>query len=101
MGIKQDEAAARLLLRVSKNISQFSANTTVNILTSAVVQCTKAGFRQEAYNIACKLVKPENRDQIAEKYKKKIENIARKTVREPDPEENQSPCPFCANMVNE
>jgi len=40
-------------------------------------------------------MQPENRKNIPESYKKKIENIARKNVAQPDDPEPTSPCPFC------
>jgi WD repeat-containing protein 19 len=36
--------AARMLIRVSKNISQFPS-TTVNIMTTTVAECTQAGLK--------------------------------------------------------
>lgn len=41
--------AARMLIRVSNNISQFP-NSTVNILTTTVAECTQAGLKKAAYN---------------------------------------------------
>lgn len=55
--------AARMLIRVATNISQFPTNN-VNILTSCVAECTKANLKQGAFNWACILVRPENRGQI-------------------------------------
>jgi WD repeat-containing protein 19 len=40
--------AARMLIRVANNISQFPS-TTVNILTTTVAECTQAGLKQAAY----------------------------------------------------
>ena len=76
-----------------KNISQFPAHA-VNILTSSVVEATRANLKALAFQWACILVRPDYRSQIAEKYKKQIENIARRPVKG-DPDENMSPCPFC------
>lgn len=53
--------AARMLIRVATNISQFPQNN-VNILTSCVAECTKANLKQAAFNWACILVRPENRE---------------------------------------
>ena len=53
--------AARMLIRVAENISQFPS-TTVNILTTTVAECTQAGLKQAAYKQSCILVRPENID---------------------------------------
>merc|ERR1712217_748441 len=69
--------AAQMLLRVAKNIQQFPAHI-VPILTSVVIECQRAKLSTEAYQYACMLMRPEYRPQVAEQYKKKIENIVRK-----------------------
>jgi WD repeat-containing protein 19 len=53
--------AARMLIRVAKNISQFPS-TTINILTTTVAECTQAGLKHAAYQQAIILVRPENID---------------------------------------
>jgi WD repeat-containing protein 19 len=45
----------------------------VNILTTTVIEATKANLKEIAYNWACVLVRPEYRQQITEKYKARIE----------------------------
>jgi len=90
--------AARLLIRVAKNISQFPAHT-VQILTSTVIECIRAGLKEAAYNWACVLVRPEYRPLLDEKFKKQIEKVAIKRPRVPDPEEESSPCPFCSAYI--
>lgn len=92
--------AARMLVRVSNNISQFP-NSTVNILTTTVAECTQAGLKKEAYNYACVLVRPENIDQVAPKFKKKVESIARKPVKVDDDPEPLSECPHCKFQLPE
>lgn len=89
------EGAARLLRRVAANISKFPAHV-VPILTSAVVECARAGLKKTSLELAQRLMKPELRAKIGDAYKRKIETIARK----PDPNaadkpEPGSPCPFC------
>merc|ERR1719443_940742 len=69
--------AALMLLRVAKNIQQFPAHI-VPILTSVVIECQRASMKNQAYQFACMLMRPEYRQQISEQYKKKIENIVRK-----------------------
>lgn len=86
--------AARMLVRVSNNISQFP-NSTVNILTTTVAECTQAGLKKAAYSWSCILVRPENIDQVAPKFKKKVESIARKPVKTDDDPEPLSLCPHC------
>ena len=49
----------------------------VQILTTTVVECQKAGMNNTAFNFALILMKPEYRDQIDTKYKKKIEALVR------------------------
>ncbi|KAH6945802.1 hypothetical protein HPB50_009990 [Hyalomma asiaticum] len=85
--------AARLLERVANSISRFPAHT-VPILTSAVVECQRAGLRNSAFTYASTLMRPEYRSQIDPKYRKKVEAIVRKPHREQE-EPDHSPCPFC------
>uniref|UniRef100_A0A7N6AUS7 WD repeat domain 19 n=1 Tax=Anabas testudineus TaxID=64144 RepID=A0A7N6AUS7_ANATE len=84
---------ARMLIRVSNNISKFPAHV-VPILTSAVIECHRAGLRNSAFSFAAMLMRPEYRNEIDPKYRKKIEAM----VRRPDTselEEETTPCPFC------
>ena len=64
--------AARMLLRIAQNISKFPAHI-VPILTSTVIECHRSGLRYSAFNYAAMLMRPEHRQQIDDKYKKKIE----------------------------
>ncbi|KAL3180069.1 hypothetical protein MRX96_037455 [Rhipicephalus microplus] len=66
--------AARLLERVANSISRFPAHT-VPILTSAVVECQRAGLKNSAFTYASTLMRPEYRSQIDPKYRKKVEAI--------------------------
>ncbi|XP_029905954.1 WD repeat-containing protein 19 [Myripristis murdjan] len=84
---------ARMLIRVSNNISKFPAHI-VPILTSAVIECNRAGLKNSAFSFAAMLMRPEYRNNINPKYRKKIEAM----VRRPDTselEEETTPCPFC------
>lgn len=92
--INDHQGAARLLLRVAQNISQFPQNM-VNILTSCVAECTKANMKQAAFQWACVLMRPEYRNQIPHQFAKKVESIAIKPVKQDDDPEAVSPCPFC------
>eukprot|EP00793_Prasinoderma_coloniale_P004677 PRCOL_00000438-RA len=97
------EQAARLLVRVARNISRFPAHV-VPILTSTVIECVKAGFKALALEYATVLVRPEYRSQIAPAYKKKIEGMVRRPDKEaqlPPPPEPTKPCPFCGAEVPE
>ena len=69
--------AARLLIRVAENVSAFPAHV-VNILTSTVIECWKAGLKNSACSYAAMLMRPEYRKDIDPKYKTKIEKIVRK-----------------------
>ncbi|TWW59365.1 WD repeat-containing protein 19 [Takifugu flavidus] len=89
--------AARMLIRVSNNISKFPTHV-VPILTSAVIECQRAGLKKSAFGFAAMLMRPEYRNDIMPSYRKKIENI----VRHPDlaeVEEETTPCPFCGYQL--
>ncbi|KAF3852119.1 hypothetical protein F7725_005474 [Dissostichus mawsoni] len=88
---------ARMLIRVSNNISKFPAHV-VPILTSAVIECHRAGLKNSAFSFAAMLMRPEYRNEIDSKYRKKIEAM----VRRPDTselEEETTPCPFCGAQL--
>ncbi|XP_034043414.1 WD repeat-containing protein 19 isoform X2 [Thalassophryne amazonica] len=85
--------AARMLIRVSNNISKFPTYV-VPILTSTVIECHRAKLRNSAFSFAAMLMRPEYRSNIDSKYRTKIEDM----VRRPDTselEEETTPCPFC------
>jgi len=101
MHIKRDDhlKAARMLIRVANSISKFPSHV-VPILTSAVITCQRAGLKNSAFSFAAMLMRPEYRDLIDLKYKKKMEMI----VRKPDKSELEEPktaCPFCAASLAE
>ncbi|XP_017769670.1 PREDICTED: WD repeat-containing protein 19 [Nicrophorus vespilloides] len=98
---------ARMLIRVANNISKFPSHI-VPILTSAVIECHRAGLRQAAHKYATLLMKPEYRKQIDAKYSKKIEAVVRKPPKTgkdgeklDDPSEPLTPCPYCGNELPE
>lgn len=70
------KSAARLLLRVAKNVSQFPAHSS-KILTSTVKECALAKFKKAAYEQAVVLQRPENIKNLEPAYQKKIENLAK------------------------
>ncbi|VIO91983.1 WD repeat membrane protein, putative [Brugia malayi] len=92
--------AARMLIRVAGSISHFPAHV-VSILTTTVIECTKAGLKQSAFKFAVELLKDCNRKSIDEKYRKKIEAVVRKSDKLPDPEELKTCCPYCDNPTEE
>lgn len=97
--VKQGDhpAAARMLVRVANNVSKFPTHV-VNILTSTVIECQRAGLKALAYEFAVKLMSPENRSSIEAKFKRKIEQIVRRPCKD-EFEEDLSPCPFCESVL--
>lgn len=69
--------AARLLLRVVQNVSKFPAHI-VQILTSTVIECQRAGLKASSYEYAAMLMRPEYRPAIDANLKRKIEAIVRR-----------------------
>ncbi|CAJ0963743.1 unnamed protein product [Ranitomeya imitator] len=67
---------ARMLIRVANNISKFPSHI-VPILTSTVIECHRAGLKNSAFSFAAMLMRPEYRNKIDIKYKKKIEAMVR------------------------
>ena len=49
----------------------------VPILTSAVIECHRAGLKNSAFSFSAMLMRPEYRNKIDLKYKKKIEAMVR------------------------
>lgn len=92
--------ASKLLVKVCQHISLFQKHA-VPILTTTVVECSKSGLKVQAYEWATVLIRAEYRSGINEKYKKKIEDIARKPQKSEDSQEKSTPCPFCKNMIGE
>eukprot|EP00026_Physarum_polycephalum_P003547 Phypoly_transcript_03560.p1 GENE.Phypoly_transcript_03560~~Phypoly_transcript_03560.p1 ORF type:complete len:493 (+),score=71.34 Phypoly_transcript_03560:931-2409(+) len=94
---KLHKKAARVLIRVSRNISKFPSHV-VPILTLTVIECHRAGLKKSALEFAAQLMHPENRNKIDPQYKRKIENIVRKPDRT-EADEKTSPCPMCRSPV--
>ncbi|XP_059483099.1 WD repeat-containing protein 19 [Neocloeon triangulifer] len=92
--------AARLLSRVAANISKFPAHA-VPILTSAVIECSRAGLASTSFRLASMLMRPLHRPHLDPKYKRKIESVVRKGVRDPEAPEPTSPCPHCLQPLPE
>ena len=65
-----------------------------------MIECHRAGLKNSSFSYAAMLMRPEYRNQIDLKYKKKIEMI----VRKPDKTEEEEPltsCPFCGFQIPE
>ena len=97
---KDHTKAARLLIRVAGSISKFPAHV-VQILTSTVIECQRAGLKQSAFTYAAMLMRPEYRQLIDAKWKKNIETIVRKSEKEEQTNEPLFPCPFCHTPLPE
>ncbi|KAI1238247.1 hypothetical protein IHE44_0012965 [Lamprotornis superbus] len=92
---------ARMLIRVANNISKFPSHI-VPILTSAVIECHRAGLKNSAFSFAAMLMRPEYRSKIDPKYKKKIETMVRRKRRDTtETEEPTTACPYCAFQLPE
>lgn len=94
--------AAILLIRVADNMSKFPAHI-VPILTSAVIECHRANMRRSAFLFASMLMKPEYRNQVDAKYRKKIEAVIRKSPKgelNDDVVIESTPCPYCDNLLS-
>ncbi|XP_033742140.1 WD repeat-containing protein 19-like isoform X1 [Pecten maximus] len=90
---------ARMLIRVANNISKFPSHI-VPILTSTVIECHRAGLKNSSFSYAAMLMRPEYRNQIDLKFKKKIEMIVRKPDKTEE-EEPLTPCPYCGFQLPE
>ncbi len=66
-----------MLARVCTNVEAFPSHI-VPILTTAVVECSRAGLSASAYDCAAMLMRPEHKDAINPAYRRKIEGIVRK-----------------------
>jgi WD repeat-containing protein 19 len=60
ISINDHTNAARMLMRVARNISKFPRHM-VPILTSTVIECQRAGFKKTAFEYASMLMRPEYR----------------------------------------
>lgn len=65
-----------------------------------MIECQRAGLQKSAFSYAVMLMRPEYRNQIDQKYSKKIEAIVRKAPRgikemEDASQDETQPCPVC------
>lgn len=72
----------------------------VPILTSTVIECHRAGLKNSSFSYAAMLMRPEYRNNIDLKYKKKIEMIVRKPDKTEE-EEALTSCPYCSFQLPE
>ncbi|KAK7874235.1 hypothetical protein R5R35_006274 [Gryllus longicercus] len=100
----EHKMGARMLIRVADNISKFPSHI-VPILTSTVIECSRAGLKGSAFTYAAMLMRAEYRSQIDPKYAKKIEAVVRKPAARgkagSEEEESSTPCPYCDALVPE
>ncbi|CAB1443249.1 unnamed protein product [Pleuronectes platessa] len=87
--------AGHMRNRVSNYISRFPKHV-VTILTGAVIECHRSGLKDSAYRLAAMLMRPEYRNEIDKKYRRRIEWLVRLPDTDTsDLEEEKTPCPFC------
>jgi WD repeat-containing protein 19 len=75
-----------MMVRVAKSVSKFPLHI-VPILTSTVIECQRAGMKRSAFDYACVLMRPEHRDLVEEKFRRKIEALLRRPNKEEEVEE--------------
>jgi WD repeat-containing protein 19 len=94
------QGAARMLLRVAQSVSKFPTHL-VNILTSTIICCQRAGLKASAYEYAVMLMRPEYRSKIDnDDIKRKIEAIVRRSKSEKEElEEEKSMCPISQQPI--
>lgn len=96
---KEHDSAARMLIRVAKNISKFPSHV-VPILTSTVIECQRAGLKKDSLEYAKILLRPEHKPKIMAQYLKPIEGFVRRPPSQEELEkeraEKSTPCPYCA-----
>ncbi|KAA3676291.1 WD repeat-containing protein 19 [Paragonimus westermani] len=102
--------AAKMLIRVAENISKFPSHV-VPILTSTVIECQKAGLKTESFGYAAMLLRPEYREKLDPKHRRKFETLIRRPDRKPEhmgedqPDQVNSevdpatPCPSCSCLL--
>lgn len=71
-----------------------------------MIECQRAGLKKSAFEYAATLMRPEFRDQIDQKYAKKIEAIVRKAPKgikelEDEIDQEMSPCPSCDSNLQD
>ncbi|RWS02784.1 WD-repeat protein-like protein, partial [Dinothrombium tinctorium] len=100
--------SAQMLIRVCNNLSKFPVHAAA-ILTSAAIECQRAGLKKHAMQFATTLMKEEYRERIDPKFKRKIETFVRKSasIRRKSSEDlsndstqqTTSACPYCEQQL--
>uniref|UniRef100_A0A1A9VGQ4 Uncharacterized protein n=1 Tax=Glossina austeni TaxID=7395 RepID=A0A1A9VGQ4_GLOAU len=97
--------AAKLLVQVANNVSQFPEHV-IPILTSTVIECHRSGLKKSAFMYASTLMRPEYRNNLDDRYAKKIESIVRKAPKgiknfRDEIDDETMECPICdTNLPN-
>lgn len=91
-------AAALLLDQVCQFISYFESYL-IQIMTTCIVECTKAGLKKMANKWAVYVCNEKYRSQLLPNFKEKIEKIALQQRSLNQKEEPQLPCPFCKTKI--
>ncbi len=77
----------------------------VPILTSTVIECQKVGLKHTSYTYASVLLRPEYREKIDQRYRRKFEGLVRRPEKQSTEEietlNTASNCPFCSATVPE
>lgn len=93
------DGAARLLLRIVQSVSKFPLHM-VQLLTSTVIECQRAGLKASAYEYAAMLMRPEYRPNIDANLKRKIEAIVRRRYTQgEEAAELTSACPVSGQQI--
>lgn len=86
----------------------------VPILTSTVIECQKAGLKMAGFGYAAMLLRPEYREKLDPKHRRKFETLIRRPDRKPNNEvsvggadedvtgvegEALTPCPSCSHPL--
>lgn len=79
MQLGNASTAAQLLRRVAGNLSSFDATHAAQILASAALQCSSAGYSASAFDLAGELMHAQHREALKgmAAYKRKIEALVR------------------------
>uniref|UniRef100_A0A183SE63 ANAPC4_WD40 domain-containing protein n=1 Tax=Schistocephalus solidus TaxID=70667 RepID=A0A183SE63_SCHSO len=93
---------AKLHIKAGNHVN---AAHVVPILTSTVIECQRVGLKTASFTYASMLLRPEYREKIDQKYRRKFEGIVRRPEKQ-TPEEleilrSSSPCPFCSADLGE
>jgi hypothetical protein len=93
------DGAARLLLRIAQSVSKFPLHM-VQLLTSTVIECQRAGLKASSYEYAAILMRPEYRPSIDANLKRKIEAIVRRRYAQgEEAPEPTSACPVSGQEI--